>query len=265
MAHNINDLKLTSKQLNLLHIVFKFRFVTSTLLSQYRNTDKDSFNKRLQLLVNMKLLVKDYDPKWRIDRRPAEYSLSTLAIKLLREEGLHEKTLHSMYNNRLIKQSTRQRILVIMQLTVILKQSYRDQFYYYTANDLAGQREFPLPRPSLYLLRVEPQTGLPNDYFIELCHTMQPFAFRARFKELLQHYDDEGWQDGKYPSLLFILETERQEKTFGSFVQESLDSAGIDDLMVYTTTHEKLISSITSRSIWSSITDSNKSLSLLGE
>ena len=94
---------------------------------------------------------------------------------------------------------------------------------------------------------------------------MQPFAFRARFKGLLQHYHDAGWQHGEYPTLLFILETERQEKTFGSFVQESLDSAGIDDLMVYTTTHEKLISSTTSRSIWSSITDQKKSPSLLGE
>lgn len=249
MTYNTRELKLTRKQLQILHIVFKFRFVTSILLAQYLTTDKGSLYKRLKILLNMGLLVKDYDPHWRIDRNPAEYSLSPVALKLLREEGLDAKTLHSMYNNKRILRSARQQCLDIMQLTCALKQQYGDEFYYYTANDLARQDEFPIPRPSLYLTRVEPSSELSNGYFIELYHTAQPFIVRARFKALLQHFDDEGWPDGEYPILLFILETERQEKNFSKFAQATLDSAGIDELTVHATTFEKFLSSSSLESI----------------
>ena len=249
MIYNIREIKLTRKQSQIIHIVFKFRFIALTSLSEYLSTDKGSLFRRLKILVDMGILVKDYDPHWRIDRKPAEYSLSPLALKLLRKEDLDTKTLHSMYNNKRILRSARQHCLDIMQLTCTLKQQYADEFYYYTANDLAGQREFPIPRPSLYLTRVKPSSELTNNYFIELCHTAQPFIVRARFKALLQHYDDEGWPDGEYPILLFILETERQEKNFSKFAQATLDSAGIDELTVHATTFEKFLSSSSLASI----------------
>ncbi len=246
---------LTTKQQHLLNIVFKFRFTTSNLTAQYRNTDKDSLNKSLQKLVDLDYLHKEYQPSWRIDRKPAQYSLTSQAIKLLRDQGVHEKTLHGMYNNKKISDTHIQRCLEIMSSTIALRALYNQDFHYYTANDLASDAEFPLPRPSLYLSRIDQDENMPNEYFFELCHRLQQFAVRERYKQLLQHYDEEGWDNGHYPTLLFVLETSRQEQAFAKFVLESLDSAGIDDLMVFTTTFKALTGAMPTKAIWTSIAE----------
>lgn len=253
---------LTTKQQHLLNIVYKFRFTTSTLTAQYRNTDKDSLNKSLQKLVDIGYLHKEYKPSWRIDRKPALYSLTSQAIKLLREQGLHEKTLHSMYNNKKISETHIQRCLEIMSSAIALRELYNQDFHYYSANDIASDSEFPLPRPSLYLSRVNPDENMPNEYFFELCHRLQQFAVRERYKQILQHYDEEGWDNGQYPTLLFVLETPRQEQAFAKFVLESLDSAGIDDLKVFTATYKALTGAVPTRAIWTSIDKPDSLLSL---
>jgi DNA-binding MarR family transcriptional regulator len=262
MTKKPSQILLTSKQLHLLNIVYKFRFTTSTLIAQYRATDKDSLNRTLQKLVDLKYLHKEYQPSWRIDRKPAQYSLTSKAIKLLQEQGVNYKTLHSMYNNKMISKSHIHKCLEIMSVTIALKHLYAEDFHYYTANDLASDLEFPLPRPSLYLNRIDSTTNKQNEYFLELCHTLQPFAFRARFKELLQHYDEEDWDNCQYPTLLFVLETPRQEQAFGKFVLESLDSAGIDDLQVYTSTYRALMGAIPTKAIWTSVNKPESLVSL---
>jgi len=64
---------------------------------------------------------------------------------------------------------------------------------------------------------------------------------RKRFNKLLEHYDDEGWPDGNYPALLFILANDRQAKTFLEYTESVFESTGIDDIKVLAVSLESLL------------------------
>lgn len=253
---------LNTNQIHLLKIVYKFRFVTSSLIADYKHTDKDSLNKTLQRLVEQKYLIKDYDKSYRIDRKAARYSLAPIGRKLLRDEhGINRKTLHAMYNNKTVKEQFIVGCFTKMQIVINIKQAYPNIFDIYTDIETARDTEFPKPRPNLYLNRIKPQDGI-NEYFVELHHETPGFLIKKRFKALVQHYDEEGWAEENYPTLLFVLDSSRQEKTFSTFAQEVLESGGIDDLNVRTTTIKAILSQPPLDAIWTDIKDENKLISL---
>lgn len=255
--------KLNAKQIQLLKTIYKFRFITLSLLAQYRHSDQSSLNRNLQRLVDQQYLIKQYDNSYRIDRKSARFNLAPAAITwLMKNSDLNQKTLHAMYNKSeepFVLQS-----LAIMEVAISLKETYPDTFYIYSASEISRDIDFPKPRPHLYLRRIETDNQKTNEYFVELHHTNQPYLIRQRFKELVQHYDDEGWPDGGYPGLLFILGSARQETSFANFAREVLDAAGIDDLVVQTTTHKALVTTPYNAGVWTNTTSKNSHDALLG-
>lgn len=232
--------KLSAKQLHTLKIVFKFRFITSSLLAKYRGVNKNSLNRMLQNLVDQKYLVKQYDNSYRIDRKGARYRLAPTGITyLLKNTDFPKKTLHAMYNTK--SENFIQHCLTAAEVANHIKQAYPDEFYIYSSTEIASDADFPLPRPDLYLRRQNPSETKPNEFFIELHHDSQPFLTRKRFNKLLEHYDDEGWPDGDYPTLLFILSSDRQAKTFLEYTQSVFESTGIDDIEVFATSLDSFL------------------------
>ena len=243
--------KLSNKQLHTLKIVFKFRFVTSSLLAEYRGVNKNSLNRMLQNLVEAKYLTKQYDNSYRIDRKGARYTLAPKGIAyLLKNTDLSKKALHAMYNTK--TESFIQHCLTTFQLANHIKQAYPDELYIYSATEIAGDTDFPLPRPHLYLRRQESSDSKPNELFIELHHDSQPFLIRKRFNKLLEHYDDEGWPDGDYPTILFVVASDRQAKTFVEYTQSVFESTGIDDVHVMATSLDDMfnISPLLEKLVW---------------
>ncbi len=229
MARQSVSEKLSSKQLHTLKIIFKFRVVTSSLLATYRGVNKNSLNRMLQDLVDQKYLNKQYDNSFRIDRKGARYSLAPKGITYLtKNTDLSKKALHAMYNQK--SESFTQHCLVTFEVANRIKRAHPDEFYIYSSTEIAGDSDFPLPRPHLYLRRQEPSDTKPNEFFIEINHDSQPFLVRKRFNKLLEHYDDEGWPDGDYPALLFIMANDRQAKTFLEYAKSVFESTGIDDV-----------------------------------
>ncbi len=232
--------KLSNKQLHTLKIIFKFRFVTSSLLATYRGVNKNSLNRMLQNLVDQKYIKKQYDNSYRIDRKGARFSLAPKGITyLIKNTDLPKKTLHAMYNQK--SEAFIKHCLTTFELANHIKQAYPDQFFIYSSTEISGDSDFPLPRPHLYLRRQEPNDTKPYEYFIELHHDSQPFLIRKRFNKLLEHYDDEGWPDGDYPSLLFVLSSDRQAKTFLEYTQSVFKSTGIDDVGLIAVSTGKMI------------------------
>lgn len=231
---------LSSKQLHTLKIIFKFRVVTSSLLATYRGVNKDSLNRMLQNLVDRKYIKKQYNDSFRIDRKGARYSLASKGIiYLTKNTDLSKKALHAMYNQK--SESFINHCLATFQLANYIKQAYPEEFYIYSSTEIAGDGDFPLPRPHLYLRRQEPIDTKPDEFFIEVNHDSQPFLVRKRFNKLLEHYDDEGWPDGNYPALLFILANDRQAKTFLEYTESVFESTGIDDIKVLAVSLESLL------------------------
>lgn len=263
MGKESAERNLSAKQVRILKILFKFRFATSSLVAAYRGVNKNSLNRMLQNLVDQKYITKQYNNSFRIDRKGARFSLAPKAITWLKKNSdLNSKTLHSLYNNHRVEESFILLSLDIMQAAICLRAAYPDIFYIYSASEIAGDTDFPKPRPHLYLRRIEEDATKTHEYFMELCHTKLPFMTKKRFKEFVQHYDEEDWPDGTYPTLLFILNTPRQEKAFAQYALEVLDSAGITELQVLTTTYEVLTALPYQPRIWMNITEPRKLVTL---
>jgi len=239
--HQVSE-KLSNKQLHTLKIVFKFRFVTSSLLAEYRSVNKNSLNRMLQNLVNQNYLTKKYDNSYRIDRKGAQYTLAPKGITyLLKNTDLPKKALHAMYN--VMTESFIQHCLITFQLANYIKQTYPEEFSIYSATEIASDTDFPLPRPSLYLRRKKDVDTKPYEIFVELHHDNQPFLIRKRFNKLLEHYDNDGWPDASYPALLFVLASDRQAKTFLEYTESVFESTGIEDVRVFAISLESLLES----------------------
>ena len=222
--------KLNAKQIQLLKTIYKFRFITLSLLAQYRHSDQSSLNRNLQRLVDQKYLIKQYDNSFRIDRKGARFSLAPTAITwLMKNSDLNHKTLHAMYNKSeepFVLQS-----LAVMKTAISLKETYPDGFYLYSASEISRDIDFPKPRPHLYLRRIETGDQKLNEYFVELHHTNQPFLIRQRFK-------------------------------FARFAREVLDAAGIDDLRVLTTTYKALVSTPYHAAVWTNINETKNLITI---
>src|SRR5689334_17946866 len=93
--------KPTTKQLEILRLFYRFRFLTSNHLSimlDLNRTNPNQIHQRLQILIKNKYLDRHYDGKYKIQGKPAEYYLVEDGIKALKQymrDKCDDKVLHN--------------------------------------------------------------------------------------------------------------------------------------------------------------------------
>jgi hypothetical protein len=73
----IHHKQLNELQLELLTILYKFRFGTAQLISRYQEQSIRNTNVRLKNLLEQELIGRNYDGSYRINRRPWRLRVST--------------------------------------------------------------------------------------------------------------------------------------------------------------------------------------------
>lgn len=239
-------LKLTTTQDHTLKLLYKFRFVTTHTLANYKQqSDIKSSYKLLEKLKNQGYVIKHYDKLAKIDRKSAIYSLSKEGIRYLRDKyTLSKSALHAMYKNRSTSEAYAEQYIDVFKVCNSIRNSYPDQFDIFTKTELNDQVYFPDPRPDLYLRRREETAG-PREFMLLMVNDVQLFVIKKRLKPVLEHYEKEGW-DGDYPTVLMVLPTSSVETR----VREYLDNLDLDDeLKVLLTTRKALLDASNSE-IW---------------
>ena len=66
---------INSKQLDLLRLLYRFRFATSQHLANSLKLKPDTINQRFQILLDQEYISRHYDGTYKIHGRPAEYFL----------------------------------------------------------------------------------------------------------------------------------------------------------------------------------------------
>ncbi len=90
--------QLSVKQIGLLKLVYKFRFVSTDLLAEAESRDRSTVYECLYVLEKQGFVAKRYDKTYRLAGKPASYFLTPQAIGLLRKyDDLSEKSLRNMY------------------------------------------------------------------------------------------------------------------------------------------------------------------------
>jgi hypothetical protein len=258
---------LNPKQTRILKLLFKFRYITPSLLLQYKEASSlSSLREALKILEDQQYIAKRYLKTYKLQGKGARYFLAIKAIKLMRDEHDMDKTvLHAMYKNKTVSEAFVDHHLDIFAAFMRISANYPKTFSVYTKYELGGLHYFPAPAPDLYLSRVNALERSSSNYLLDIFTDTQFFVIKKRFEQYLEHFESGDWegdQKTEYPTILIACPDARTEQKLQTHIAKLLDSAGIDDLKVYTTTTKTLLAPNNSLTIWTKTSGAEKTFDL---
>jgi DNA-binding MarR family transcriptional regulator len=227
---------ISKSQLKLLLVIFKFRFVSSEYVGKYVRKDKSTVYERLFVLVQQGYVRKDYDRSYRLQLRPAVYSLTTKGIKYLRDSDikLSELALRNMYKNSSASLQLVDHSLNVFKLCLLLISQYSDTFDMFTRSELSSCYRLVRPLPDLYLRRAS-KRSTKSSYQLEVIEAgTYTWIIRKRLQAHQDFCEDSDAWNSNYPTLLFVCGNTNTEKRIQRLVLNSYL-----DFEVYTTTEER--------------------------
>lgn len=202
---------ITPKQLEILTLIYRFRFLNRTQLQTLLNhKDPKRINIWLKDLTDKNILGRIYSTKLKENTKPAIYHLATKSRKiLLDQEYTNEKILNRAYRDKNASQKLINHCLFLADIYLLLKNESlknKQELSFYTKTDLADHNYLPYNRPDAYIsLKTKRQT---KRYFLEIIDEGTPrFMLRKKISQYIEYFDEGTWKNRTLhnnPSLLFI-------------------------------------------------------------
>ncbi len=233
---------LNDKQILLLKLLYKFRFITVGLLQtaqghKYQATHND----RLKVLYDQEYIGRHYNDTYRIDRRYAEYFILPKGIRVLKDLGsLNTADLKNLYGDKTASPQFIAHSLGIFDLYNLFRRLYPDTFSFYTKTELAGRDDTPPQLPDAHLKTKDAATE--RRFYVDSVDDLAGLLFvKRKITSYIKHCDSVEWQEiGKeYPDVLLVVERKSSEKTLHKYIEKKLSYSGVD-MQFYTTTRQAL-------------------------
>ena len=224
---------LNKQQWNTLALLARFRFGTSTLLSQYLKSSLRYTHERLRILFEQEYIGKRYDSSYRLAGRSAEYYLLPKGIAVLAEnDTASPKLLKLLAKDLNASERFIRHCLSVFAASVQLKTLYGSSLQFRTRSDYASNTLFPQPLPDGYAFSEDPKTEERTHYFIECFDgTMPESVMRATITKHIEFYDNDDWgSDTPYPTITLICRDERLRTKVEKWVQKTVAEGWSDDL-----------------------------------
>lgn len=251
--------QLNPNQVQLLKLLYKFRFVNSDLLARYKGTTRISVNHSLAILVDQKFVDRRYDNSYKIQGKSALYYLTPTGLRVLKGfMPLNDNVVHAMYKNSTVTEGFINECLLIMEVCIVLRDSYPDTFNIFSRSELAEFDYFPEPKPSLYLSRKKPSKTKHNGYMLDIITDNRKFIIKKQVQIYINHYDSGVWGEEQYPTILFLCATPRiEENTLKQ--TESL----LEDFDFFASSTKRLLGSdANNKAIWCDALEMDELISL---
>ena len=228
---------ISSNQLNILSLLWKYRFVSSDVVAGCLAKDRSTIYERLQVLVDQQYVIKLYDSTYRLRHRPAIYYLAPLGIRYLKQAGYERTQLH--YKNKRFSDEQIDEQLLLGRLARTIYKSYRSSHILRTKYQL-GADAFYLS-PPLYA-RLLSRSGTTPGYFIEYFPPYyESWKIYKRIRAYIEYVDERD--DYLHPHLLLICGNQNTEKRV-----TSMKMYIFSNFEVFTATEERVLSG--KKTIW---------------
>jgi len=221
--------RLTKQQLELLELVYKFRFVTSKLVSdKYGRQSKVVMYTRLQLLYKRGLLGRHYDGLKSLRGEPASYYLLPAGIAALKAqsdpERVSRRTLQAAYKDRTAKETFINESLAIFQQYNDYRRLYPEVLSFSTKSNMtfAAFDYFPQALPDGFIRLT--QAGTTQCYFLEyVASHISPVGQYKLVKKYADYFESGEWSSRRRgtPVMLIICETASVLKAIRKLVTAS--------------------------------------------
>lgn len=259
--------KLNAEQLEVLELLYNFRFGSNDLIAQYFGKKNRSFVfKRLSILLEQEFIGKRFDSSYRIQGKPAAYYLLPAGARKLQETRSPEDeavNIKSIYKDKTVSETFIQHSLNIFTVYNQLKAQYGDELAFFTKTNLTSYEHFPKSFPDAFV-SFETKSGT-RYFFVEMLEDSQPFFTAVRnVKKYLDHTEGGEWAitETDYPTILFICESMSLQKRLQKQIAKMLNASWVDEMTFATTTKVELVSLPEHDAIWQSVTEPDEKFSL---
>lgn len=256
---------LNSEQLEVLELLYKFRFGSNDLIAEYFGKKQRGFVfKRLKILEEQSFIGKRFDSSYRIKGKPAAYYLLPKGARKLQEHRPDETkdniNVKTIYKDKSVSETFIAHSQNIFALFNQLKAHYGDTLNFFTRSDLANYDYFPQPFPDIFITLEADST---RNFFIEILEDNQPFFTVIRkIKKYTDYAESDAWTDTgiDLPPVLFICESPSLQKRLQKQLIKQTDA--YDDCIFATTTKTELQTLHLNDAIWQKIDDPEQKISL---
>lgn len=257
-ASQFKPYSLRKKQVHTLILTYKFRFITSSLLADFRSISQKNSNKSLKILLEHGYLDKNFEKSYIIEGKGPRYYLTRKSITYLRETtSIDPRALRVMYKNGALSTTFIEHSLEVMKVYLQLRTLYPGDFETFTKIELYPFASLPPSRPDLYLRGVSTNKGNVQEYMLDIVSNDPFFVIKKRINRFIEHYDSEVWLNedrSRYPTILLVCPDNTLQDKVRGYVQRLLSATGIDEVTFLTTTNELLNkSSVNDKAIWQRI------------
>lgn len=249
---NSQRYRLNAKQLYYLKLMYKFRFVTTPLLSNYQHKKATTtVYLALQNLVEQKYIGRHYAGSYRLRGQAATYYLLPKGTKILKDNSVGTpKVFHNIYKDKSASEQFMTHCLSLFTIYNHLRNIYGTHLKYFSKSELASSDYdyFPQPLPDAYLtltLDNRPAKELFLDYF----GTNRPFFIVfGRISKYIKYAQSGQWDaDGTLPTILIVCETPTLEKRLH---KKLLKLPGVSTVDVLTTTKNRIVTNAHTDTVW---------------
>lgn len=252
--------KLNDEQLEVLELLYKFRFGSNNLIAEYFGKKDRSFVfKRLKILLEQGFIGKRFDSSYRIQGKPAAYYLLPEGARKLQEHRDPEDdpvNIKSIYKDKTVSEAFIYHSLNIFATYNQLEVHYSDDLSFFTKSDLTGYEHYPKPLPDAFLSLEA--GGSTEHFFVEIQEDSQPFFTAVRKVKKYIDYEDSGeWAitETDFPAILFVCESASLQKRLQKQITKMLSKTLSDDLVFATSTTEELRGLKDNATVWQLASD----------
>lgn len=251
---------LNKHQLQILYLLYKFRFGTTELFvkSQNNKISRQYMNVRLRILCEQEYIGRRYDSSYKLSGKPAAYYLLPKGIKLLKQrpDDFNPKVLKNMGNDQRAKDRFINHCLGVFDIYCSLKKLYGGDLKFFTGSYLKLPKYdyFPQPLPDAYISFKQDKA---KHFLLDYFETSTPFfVHKRRIKYYVSYAEDNLWSKKSHlPAILLVSDSEELRKKVDVEVASALDRSWKDVLFATTTKAKLLANPAEDDAIWQNVTE----------
>ena len=253
--------KITPKQLEILLLLYRFRFLNRTHIQKFLNhKDPRRINTWLKDLTERNITGQKYSRKLLDNTKPAIYYLATKSRSiLLNQLNINNKILVRAYKDKNCSQRLINHSLFIVSFYLqLFNQSKKEKsiLQFFTKTDLTDHYYLPYNRPDAYIsLEGKDST---KRYFLELIDEGTPrFMLRKKISTYFEYFSDNTWNirtNHENPSLLFICPNQAINNFLHKYITQMLEEE-TSDLQFFTSLMSQIQEEGLTSNTWLKVTE----------
>jgi hypothetical protein len=227
---NVSKLKLpiTQKQLAVLILLYRYRFLNRTQIQSLLNHKTAHRVKTWLKDLNEKQYInRIYSKHFGSEAKPAIYYLTLKSRQILKQEpACNIQLLERVYTEKQRSERFRCHCMTLADIYLGLRQRVNNNqqvLHFFTSTDLTSLKYLPIPLPDAYIAIDSPHKKT-RRYFISIIDEHTPrFALRTLIQEWDEYFNENTWQEHTglaFPKVILIYPNLATKKYLLSLISE---------------------------------------------